>query len=260
MFLFHKPILMQSTNQLLTKRELKYATRRFKNNQFTVRGLWPAYLVITLVGVIIISIEDETFWIGIALILFGIIGAIFFRRFSKQTTFEIQRTVEIHIGKLNKRLFTSLDGQYHRFFLDDYLMEIPDALESILFDLVEKYKDQKISVQFVVCKQKKDGKVYSHYTPLKIENEICIYSAVKNYGPQFLRKATFRLYFEFMMFILLIGVLSVTISIVFEFFDLENPVLFLILLLSGTYFGYRMYTKFIPTKDINLKEKITCTC
>lgn len=81
---------------------------------------------------IIVSIEDETFWIGMVLILFGILGAIFFRRFSKQTTFEIQPTVEIYTGKLNKRIVGSGKYQHYWVFLDDYLMEIPDALEFIL--------------------------------------------------------------------------------------------------------------------------------
>ena len=259
-FLFQKPILMQSTNQLLTERELKYANRRFKNNRFMVRGLWPAYLLVVLAGVPLVFVYDESFWVGIGLILFGIIGAIFFRRFSKQTTFELVQTVEIHTGKLNKRIVGSGRYQHYRVFLDDYLLETPDGLEYYMTDLVEKYKGQKVEALLAVCEQTKNQNVHRHITPLKIEKDICIESAIKNHGTGFLRKAKYRLYFDITMAFILFSIVTMTIFFTLDSFDIANTPLFIILFIPGLYFVFTLYFKLVPKNEIELKEKLKCTC
>ncbi len=251
---------MQATNQLLTDRERKYAKRRFRNVKFVVRGLWPVFIIVALSGLPLLLIDDETFWPGFGLTAFGILGAIFFKRYSKKTTFEMSPTLHVHRGILNLRLVGLAGERHHRLYLDDYLMETSDGLEFYMNDLVEKYQDQKVQVMMAVFEQKKDGKTYEHYTPLKVEKDLCIDSAIKNHGSRFLKKMTYKLNLDISMFILIPFALTMFMILGIPALENINTGIFMTLLFIGWFFLYMLYLKLFPSNKMEIKEKLKCTC
>lgn len=112
----------------------------------------------------------------------------------------------------------------------------------------------------------KNGRLFlfvkEHYALLKIENEICIDSAIKNHGTGFLDKATREIKIAIMVFMLVLfvfyGLVMLTISFVgHSEFCIVFLVISIFLLL---YYFEPVYRKFFPRDDTDMKEKLKCTC
>lgn len=251
---------MRSTNQPLTDRELIYVNNQFKIIRFKNKLPWIICGVFVCLGLLgMIVFEGQMLFFGILFMAFAIIGIYFFKRNSYQTTYDILPTGLMHQGVLS----TTKNGRKN-LFLDDYRLETPNELENHCSDLVEIYKNQKVNATLAVLEEKKGLELHAnHYLPLKIEYELCIESAIKNHGANFLKNVTRQPYSIITTLLLF---LSIPLLIIFalDFFGYLNIVPLLFSMFLALCIATILQEKFIPTEEsieeIELKEKLKCTC
>lgn len=250
---------MQSTNQLLTDREITYAKKWFEIHRVNKKNLWRVYLFIAFFGLPFLFTGDWFCLFGVFLSFTGFICAYFFKKESDRTTFEILPERQVYHGRLTQRYVGSPRYGKYCLFVDDYKMTTPATLDKYLWELLEKYQNQTVKVLLAVCEIRTGDNSDRHYSPLKIENEVCIDSAIKNHGTGFLRKTTRRLYFEALIFILVGCIYFGGVVGLMNLFDLDESLIFffILLMLPGMYYYER---KFIPRNNTDLKEKLKCTC
>jgi len=253
---------MQSTNQELTEREFKYVEQQFYIKQNSYKNTWPFFIFLSLMGLPFILFGDEFYWFGIIIMLVCLVIAYYFHLQHQQTTFVIRPTRHIYQGRLTQRFIGSARNGRLYLFVDEYKILNPIGIEEYLWAFIEKGPDQPIQVSLAVCEETKNEEVQRHYALLKIENEICIDSAIKNHGTDFLKKATRQLYFDILIFMIVIGVYFGLVMSIMEFFDFDESLFtfFVLLMLPGMYYFEPVYRKFFPRDDADLKEKLKCTC
>ncbi len=240
---------MEKTTILLSDRELKYAKKQFRSAALQVRLLWPTFVFIALLGGFIIWMEELL--VGSLLMLLGIAGAIFFKRYSDQSNFVVRKEAVLKKGsiRMSDGGSKSTEGAYG-LFLGKQGLQTPDGLELFFEDLVREYKGKKVSVKLAVCDCTIKEKSYQVYTPLRIEDDFCIDEAIDYHGPHFLVLPTLLLYWNLFLFMILFGIgawIAFVISGIFPNEFLQN-VIFFLLLISFFILGSWGYSKIFPDK------------
>lgn len=252
---------MSLVYQLLTDREFKYAERRFRRVRFLVEKIWITFISFIVLGAMLIYGDDGSYLIGIGMIVFSFLLMAFFLFYGILTTFEIDPKMREHDGFFNLRQVSFGQYKHSRLFLDDFMLYIPDGLDPYINELAVKYENQKVKVLLAACQETRLGEVNEHYTPLKIMDDLCIDSAIKNYGTDFLKKTTYQLYLDGFIILLIIFSLAMFLVLGIRPGDgMKNPVTLIIFTLAGSYFIFKLYLKFIPRYTIDIKERMKCTC
>jgi len=253
---------MPSTNQPLTERELKYVERQFYIKRDRLKNTWLIFLFLAVFGLPFILFGDEFRWFGIIISLICLAIAYYFYGQNKQTNFKILPTKQVYRGRLTQRYIGHPKTGRHYLFVDEFKILNPIGIEAYLWDLIDKYYNKNVQVTLAVCEETKNQKIQRHYSLLKIENEICIDAAIKNHGTDFLKKARRQLYFDMMIFILVICVYLAVVMSLMNAFDFGEGLFtfFILLMLPGMYYYETVYRKFFPRDDTDLKEKLKCTC
>ena len=253
---------MQSTNQALTERELKYVKRQFYIKRDRNKNACPFFIFLSLMGLPFMLFGDEFYWFGIIISLICLATAYYYYLQNQQRTFKILPTKKILRGKLTQRFIGSPRTGRYFLFINEFKILNPVGMEEYLWELIEKSQNPFVQVTLAVCEEAKSGKVEGHYALLKIENEICIDSALKNHGTDFLKKATRQIYFDILIFLIVICVYFGIVMSIMELFYFDDSLFtfFILLMLPGMYYYETVYRKFFPRDDTDLKEKLKCTC
>lgn len=250
---------MNSTNNQPTSFEKKYAKQQFKVFYKVINWLWIIFLVIVLLG-ILFTFSDFPL-LGIPFIFIGIFGAVFYKKNSTETKINLQGVTYKHTGILNSKTIKVLRGYRTVYYLDHYTLVVPGALEDYLSHLEDKYYSIPVTMTFVALKITKQDKTEELYTPIVIENDLCINKTIEKYGTNFLIKDKLYLYGQIAVYMGFLLLFFFAIVIITDVVDLaENAFILGANVISSMYFSLYFTKKIFDSKKMTDDQKNRFKC
>lgn len=245
---------MNITQKQLTPIEVKYAQRHFKKYRKMVNWLWLVYLFIFLMGFVFIFSDIPI--VGIFLSGVGLLGAVFFKKNSVSTTFELQKKTYQHTGQLNNivRRVGRVSVVIYR--LDEYPLVLPGAMDMYFATLEEKYEHTPVAMTFAVMKITKKNIEELIYAPIFMKGELNIQRAIEKNGERFLTKDKIYLYGQIFSFLVLLPTFFFMGFWIFDQFDIaDNIVVVGILSVGSLFLALKLVTKLFNQQKISQDQR-----
>ncbi len=249
---------MTQTDKLITNREYLYCEKRFKNLKRIVYWLWSIYILIVLVSLPFIFLETPFFLkcFGFGLLFIGLAGAVYFKMSGYRTKFIIDEQRYFCQGNLKSETKYIAGKHINQYYINDNLLMIPSGIEMYWAELVDKYRHQIVSGQFGICRQTTKDKVIFFYTPLQLEDDLCIDQAIQKHGKNFLRSSEFGMYYYLAKFVSLPFLWFFICFGIFDSLDLIGIMFFF--LIPGWFAILLLYPQYFPLDNSKTVEKLRC--